>query len=95
MCIRDSPHPAPAPRTNPAVRAIAEANAQNDPRHIVQTAEIAGSQRFDCPHRISRRAAESGIPVSYPHLDVYKRQDLQIIMQGLSDLELAILEGGM
>lgn len=50
-----------APRTNPAVRAITEANAQNDPRHIVQTTEIAGSQRSYRPHGIPRRTAKSGI----------------------------------
>lgn len=43
------------------LRAIAETNAQNDPRHIVQTTETTGGQRFNCPNRIPRRTAESGI----------------------------------
>ena len=38
----EHPHPSPAPRTDTTLRAIAETNAQNDPRNIVQTAEITG-----------------------------------------------------
>ena len=59
----EHPHPSPAPRTDTTLRAIAETNAQNDPRHIVQTTEYPG-----VPPKVEYSVSQIG-EAFYPVLD--------------------------
>ena len=65
MCIRDSDHAA----VNPAVFPVTE--------HFVEVAlRSHAGQRFEpAEKRDAHVKAGNGRPVSYTHLDVYKRQD--------------------